>query len=359
MQLLKLLHGLTDFIPERYLAHFSSGSLDDAYASSGVQIIEIKRGRGSKLQKLRNVMKQLKCLTINIRPDVVHTQLPQTNILTCFALWNLDVPILVSERGLGRSRPLWEKLVRASAYKRADLFVTNTNAIRQRLLSRERVASDMIRCVPNIIEYEEPRDTNRTWLCNELKFPTDSVIIASVGGLRAVKGYHTLLEAFALLHSIRRETKLLIIGDGPYRQQLTTMIESAGLVDDAVLLGHRNDVHRVLKASDFYVSASLSEGQSNAILEAMLYGLPVVATSVGGTSDLIEDGYNGLLVNVNSPIEIFTALQALISDKNKSNELGRHARISIGTNHTMKAVTQMYIDIYLDTIRRHRGICES
>ena len=98
-----------------------------------------------------------------------------------------------------------------------------------------------------------------------------------------------------------RWLKLAMIGDGPLREQAARLLADAGLAQNAWLPGNRNDVPRVMRGFDLFVLPSLAEGVSNTILEAMATGLPVVATAVGGNTELVEEGVTGTLVAPDDP----------------------------------------------------------
>lgn len=347
LQLAKLLEGLAPHIPDRRVAFLQTGPLYAGYVSTGAELIELSRGTGTFASKLNRVRRRLRHIAAESGPDLVHTQLPQTNILTCLALWDLDVPLLVSERGMGRSRPLWEKMLRPIAYRRADFVVTNSQATRDRVLSRERVRPERVCCIPNIVDCETaPPGEDGNLPIQGIPLPDGTRVIVSVGGLRPVKGYEDLLEAFHGIAVHREDVRLLIVGEGPERNRLEDRIRALGIGNRVFLTGYRSDVPKVLRASNCFVSSSHSEGQSNAILEAMAHGLPVVATAVGGTPDLIHDGTNGILVPPGSPGDIRNALEYLLDNPEKASALGTRARASVDRKHSMKAVVGSYLRLY-------------
>ena len=127
---------------------------------------------------------------------------------------------------------------------------------------------------------------------DELGIPGECFVAGIVGRLDPIKDHPTLFRALAALRAQGGDARLLVVGEGPEEDRLRAV---AG--EGVHFLGNRTDVPRVLQALDLFVLSSLNEGISNTILEAMAAGLPVVATRVGGNSELVEDGVSGRLVN--------------------------------------------------------------
>jgi glycosyltransferase involved in cell wall biosynthesis len=176
----------------------------------------------------------------------------------------------------------------------------------------------------------------------------DPVRVVFVGRLHPQKGLDVLLEAFrAVLESApERRWRLSVLGDGPLRARLEAQAERLGLGGAVEFCGAVGDVPARLLSSDIFVLPSQAEGMSNALLEAMAHGLPVVATRVSGNVDLIEDGVNGLLVAPGEPAELARALRRLGDDGELRARLGRAARAAIEAGFSMTAVAAEYLRLY-------------
>ncbi|MGL4552101.1 MAG: glycosyltransferase, partial [Gemmataceae bacterium] len=123
-----------------------------------------------------------------------------------------------------------------------------------------------------------------------------SLLIGAAGRLSPEKGFDYLVHAASLVCDACPEVGFVIFGDGPCREALQAQITALGLGGTVILAGHRNDLDRCLPALDLFVQASHTEGLANVLLEACAAGVPVVATAVGGTAELIEDEVSGWLV---------------------------------------------------------------
>ena len=163
-------------------------------------------------------------------------------------------------------------------------------------------------------------------LRGELALSSDAAIITCVSSLTPVKEHATLLHAFARIAPAHPRARLLVVGDGPLRQQLEAL--AAQLVPRQVLfLGHRRDVPLVLRGSSIYAQASSTEGFSNAILQAMASGLPVVTTAVGGNPELVTPDC-GELVRPREVSELAGALERLVADADLRRRMGEAAGAS-------------------------------
>ena len=350
LHLLKLLRILDTALVESHVIYFASGSLEDEYLKTGAELHLISRGNGSFPLKLFRIIRKFRQCVRQLQPDIIHSQLPQTNLLTCFALRGFNVPIVVSERGLGETRPFWEKIIRKSAYRRADSFITNSPVTAERMSKREGVPASSIHVVNNVVEIR-PNSGNQTHVeQNGNSTLNMGITVIAIGGLRPIKGFSILIEAMSLLKRSFPGCRLLIAGEGPDRIHLETLINNLGLSQDIELLGYSENVTELLASSDVFVSSSISEGQSNSILEAMAAGIPIVATSVGGTTSLLENGHAGILVPPEDSQGIANALLEIIEDSSASVARVARALEIIRRKHSPEAIMNQYMAIFSNLI---------
>lgn len=158
-----------------------------------------------------------------------------------------------------------------------------------------------------------------------LNVAPDAFIIVWVGRFDPIKGFEEMLSAFAGIRSTRR-IQLVLVGDGPYRPTIERLIADQQLTGRVVLLGERTDVPAILKAADLFLFCSRTEGLPTALLEAMAAGLAVVATDIPGCRDLIQHGETGILVKKGSIRAITEAIEALLDDLPKRQQLGMAAQ---------------------------------
>jgi len=149
--------------------------------------------------------------------------------------------------------------------------------------------------------------------------------IVAVGSLIPRKAIDVLLRAAAILLAAGRRFEIVLAGDGPERESLILLSKKLGINDRVTFLGDVDDVPRLLATACILAHPSWMEGLSNAIIEAMAAGLPVVACPVGATPEIIDDGQNGLLVPAGEPQPLAAALGRLLDDDALRARLGRKA----------------------------------
>lgn len=186
--------------------------------------------------------------------------------------------------------------------------------------------------------------------------PPGTVVIGTVGRLAAVKDQITLVRAFITLIEreppLRARARLVIVGDGELRTQARALLEQSGLTALAWLPGTRDDVPELMRAMDVFVLPSLAEGISNTILEAMASGLPVLATRVGGNSELVAEGATGMLIPAAQPAILAEALAIYIDDEALRRRHGAAGRARVEREFSMEAMVARYVEVYRRELER-------
>lgn len=178
------------------------------------------------------------------------------------------------------------------------------------------------------------------------RFRQSRVVIGSVGRLVKQKGYHNLLAALAEITKSVPEVELLLVGDGPQRGELEQQARRLGLSSQVTFAGQCDPVEESYGKFDLFVSSSLSEGLPVTVLEAMASGLPIVATHVGATPEVIEDGRSGLLVPPNDVKALSEALLCLIKDRELAMRLATAGHERAGQRFSAEAMTRQTESVY-------------
>jgi glycosyltransferase involved in cell wall biosynthesis len=175
--------------------------------------------------------------------------------------------------------------------------------------------------------------------------------------LAEVKDQITLVRAFlGLLERMddASRLRLVLIGDGPLMPTIKRMLQEAGATDRVWLAGSREDVPQLLRELDIFVLPSLGEGISNTILEAMASGLPVVATNVGGNSELVIEGETGTLVPAADAGAMANAIQYYINSAQDRHQHSQSGRQRVEATFSMQSMVRGYLDVYDSLVQRSR-----
>ena len=218
---------------------------------------------------------------------------------------------------------------------------------------------------PVVVAYymvPDPADTG--W--KELPRPDNSdapIRVTTLARLYVTKGLTYLLEAIAQVKAAHPTAQFRVYGDGPLRGELLACAEQLGLDGSQIFVGaftSREELSRIMAQTDIFLMSSILEGLPIALLEAMSYGRPIIATPAGGTREAIEDGVSGLLCEPRDPECLAQKTCSLIEDAALRLRLGRAARLSYeqGPFHP-KSVCEHFISIYHDALRQEHREQES
>ena len=151
------------------------------------------------------------------------------------------------------------------------------------------------------------------------------------------------MKAFTQLpDQIRQKTKLTFVGDGPLRQTMMQLINSLQLAENVTILGHRNDVVELMQRATLLVLPSRWEGMPNVVLEAMANNLPVIATAVDGTLDLVQHERTGWLVEPQQPQQLATAIAEALTGPEKRRQIARNAQNLVAMNYDWNSIVKRY-----------------
>jgi glycosyltransferase involved in cell wall biosynthesis len=151
-------------------------------------------------------------------------------------------------------------------------------------------------------------------------------MVVTVANFKAHKGHDYLFQAAARVRQEFPHVRFVLVGQGPLEAEIRALVQRRGLEGTVLFAGHRSDVPRVMSASDVFALASLHEGLSIALLEAMAVGTPPVVTDVGGLAEVVTSGRDGLVVPPRQPDELASAIGAMLRDPELRARLGRAAR---------------------------------
>lgn len=185
----------------------------------------------------------------------------------------------------------------------------------------------------------------------------DERVVLAIGRLSQEKGHLDLISAFARLSNSHPGlvAKLVIVGDGPERNKLEAAVSSLGLTERVIFAGHINNVRVFYAAADLLALPSHTEGSPNVVLEAMAAGVPIVATTVGGVPEILEDGKSALLVPPSDPTTMAMAIGDLLQNKDKAQMLASNASEAVAARHTPETYVNSVLAIYQQVISNSKS----
>jgi len=246
---------------------------------AGIPVRVIAGGRAGRALQLRRAL-------AGDRIDLVHAWLFIANAYAWAAGLGRRVALVTSARNCKR-QGRWLDAINRRAFRASDAIIVNSNEVLRYIEREYQAPPERITVIPNAIDLERFHPRPRA---------VGSKCVIMVGRLVAQKNPLLFVAAAAALRARLPDARFVLVGDGPLRGQVQAAVRAAGLDDSFVLAGERGDVHELLGQADLFWLTSDWEGLPNAVIEALACGLPVVATDVGGTAELVREGQEGFLI---------------------------------------------------------------
>lgn len=300
-------------------------------------------------------MPKLYKLFTQLKPDILHTRnLNALEAQFVGAAWGIKGRVH-GEHGRDMydiDGTNWKyNLMRRAARRVVHQYIAVSRDLAGWLKDTVHVADDRLNQIYNGVDQAKfhPRQGARPDLGLPDFFAGATCVIGSVGRMAKVKDYPTLVRAFIQLCKQSANSaglRLVIVGDGPTRAECQKLVNDVGLSAQVHFAGDRSDTPDWLRTFDVFVLASLGEGISNTILEAMASGLPIVATRVGGTPELIEEGISGLMWIPEDADTLTKILTDYAHDPARREREGKAARTRIENEFSWDKAAAAYQAIY-------------
>lgn len=308
-----------------------------------LKIVELSKQPGISLK----IVRQLLALTKELKIDIIHTHNPSPHFYGAIAGFLTGLPVIHTKHG--RNYPSEIKKVwlnKISSLLSNKIVAVSQNAA-EVCLAVEKIPAAKVMVILNGV------DTDRFCVAGNDDEEKDGVVnIGIVARLSTEKDHQTLLSACKLLTEQTTSFHLEIIGDGPLRSELVGTVKSLGLGKFITFSGMRHDVYELLRNLDIFVLSSTTEGISLTLLEAMATELPVVATGVGGNTEVVIDGETGYIVPPQNPEEMASKLLLLINDKCLRCEMGIKGRERVVANFSIVETARKYEELYREVLSK-------
>ncbi len=344
--------GLAHHLPESYQSVFLS------FAEGGRcrQFLSTARHHGFEAialtydtPRLWSAVRELSGHLERIGADLLCCHGYKANLVGRMAARRQRIPVVAVARGWTAEN------FKVRLYERLDRFhlrcmdqvvcVSEAQAARVR---RAGVRTDRIRVIYNAIDptrFHEPDARYRAKLLRYFRQPR-SYVIGAAGRLSPEKGFEMLVRATERVLHEQPCAGFVLFGDGPQRASLQKQINAAGLGQSFLMPGFRADLDRFLPHFDLFVLPSYTEGMPNVVLEAFAAGVPVVATAVGGTPEIIEDGVSGYLVPSGDDEMMAERICQALADPDELPEMGRRGRLYVQEKFGFATQADLYRELF-------------
>lgn len=279
------------------------------HAGIEVRTLGMKRGIPNPWALFRLVR-----IVREFRPTVVHAHMVHANLLARLARLMVDMPVLITSAHNVYEGARWRYIAYRVTDRLTDLTTNVSHAAVQSSIARGACSPDRIRFMPNGIDLDrfKPDESLRTTTRNVLNV-TERFVWVAIGRLEEQKDYPNMLRAFAQVVTHSSNPVLLIVGTGPLENELKSYAGTLGLTNAVRFLGIRTDIPALLSAADAFVMSSAWEGLPIVLLEAAASALPIVATNVGGNSQIVADGESGVIVEPRNSVALGKAMLRIMS----------------------------------------------
>ncbi|MEJ5378243.1 MAG: glycosyltransferase [bacterium] len=284
-----------------------------------------------------------------LRPSILHCYTTLANWAGAAAGRAAGVPLIVmSDRDIRTWLRPWQVMVDRCAFKLGTCMTMPSEAIKRFNIERLGHPPRRLVVVPNGISVAQGGSVGENQRGLEKGFrKRDIALIGYVGRItEPLKGLAILLQSLSLLKGFGLQYKALVVGDGRDRKRMEELSHQLGLEEKVAFLGERNDVPDLMQELDLLVIPSLCEGSPNVALEAMAMGVPVVATHVGGTPELLKDGITGWLVPPGDPVALAKTMAWVLKEPTQAMEVACRARTWVVHHRSAEAAGAAVARLY-------------
>jgi glycosyltransferase involved in cell wall biosynthesis len=330
------------------------GPIEQQLRQSGITTIVTERsGQASIPKRLRHIhslaaeavrsQRFVDAAIRSVQPAIVHAMLPASVYLAVGAARRQGAAAIAGVYGAGPRLRSAQGLAYRRGLRCADVVLCNAPHLGSEVVSTYGVDQRRVRWIANGVQLPQQAATRSLPAS-----PTTAVVVAN---FHAYKGYDVLVEALTF---VRSPVTVRCCGIGPERSAILERASELGVMNRLVIVDPPADVPAELLAAQLAIHPSRTEGLSNAVLEEMAAGLPVIASRVGGNPVLIEDGSNGLLVPPGDPRALASAIDRLAADPELRSKMGAASR-SAAQRYSWESCVLQHLELYEELLRRGKA----
>ena len=316
--------------------------------SGGLKPADIHRAPWKLLLSLWQLIKLIR----RLRPKVVHSFLPLSTFMGAMAGRITRVPLIITSRralATHQERYFVLKLLDRFANHWSHCVTVNSKAVWKDTIQRDDIDPSKLKLIYNGLDTKpfERAQSQRKTMRRRLRVEENELVIISVANLIPYKGHADLIQAAKQVITTIPKSRLVLVGeDRGIQRSLQNQVREMGISKRVMFLGQRDDIPELLAASDLSVLASHEEGLSNAVLESMAAGLPVVATDVGGNREAILNGVTGQLVPPKDPDRLAEKMILSLGEPSIAHTQGVEGRIRVERLFPVEKMIDAYLELY-------------
>ncbi len=280
--------------------------------------------------------------------DIVHTHEFRSDVIGLLAARRRKVPVVTTIHGWiandlkGRIYTILDKCI----LRFFDHIISVSGKIQKELVDRG-IAPSKVTILPNALVIENYRsDRSDGSFRSELGVDRDTLLIANIGRLSPEKGQADFIAAAKVIHQRLGKVRFLLIGVGPEQQRLEDIVEQYGMRGTVLFCGFRRDMQSIYNSLDLVVQSSYTEGMPNVILEAAMMQVPVIASDVGGTGEIVEHGITGTLIKSGDLQSLAGAMVDWSENRGKYSEMARSAHDLVKERFNFEQRTRQLMSVY-------------
>jgi len=344
---LDLVTRLHDDIPMSVCCLDDAGAWAEQLTSRGIEVTSLQRLPGFHPR----LGSDIHAVARRHGATAIHAHHYSPFVYSCLArVWQPRTHLIFTEHGrVSDAPPSARRRLANQFFSRFPTRVCAVSGDLREHIVQEGFAPSQVEVIYNGIHVHPAAPAGaRTNVRARLGIDDGTLVVGTIARLDPVKDLGTLLQGAARVRA-SRPVHIVVIGDGPERAALHAQAADLGLAGDVTWLGHRDDARDWLPGCDVFVNCSTSEGVSLTILEAMAAALPVIATRVGGTPEVVTDGC-GVLVPARAPSAIADALMQLAGDATRREAIGAAARRRVVDHFSLDRMVEDYRRIYMRSV---------
>jgi glycosyltransferase involved in cell wall biosynthesis len=322
-----------------------SSALADDLFGDGIPIHDL----GMTWKGDLRVLPRLACLLKRERIQILFTFMIHPTLLGRVLGWLIRIPIRISSERTMAWEGAWRRLLNRWTVPLATHIVAVSERVAAYAAREFRIPPDCLTTIPNGVDLDHFRPGRPV---GRAEVP----VVGCTARLHEANDHSTLLRAFARVGARFPEARLLIVGRGPEERRLTALAGELGVSPRVCFAGEQPDVAPHLRQMDLYAQSSIVAGMPNSVLEAMAVGLPVVATAVGGTPEVVVEGETGLLVPPRDPAALADAMLKLLADYGLAESFGHAGRARVEAHFGEGRMLHRVEGLLDRLVERHLGL---